>query len=116
MSDPTPGHDDLPLPDYDHLPLASLVQRIRSLDAGGVRRLLAYERAHGDRLPVTQALEGRVSELDDGAEPSGGSPLGVAPEKAGPPDAPRSTSMPTDAPPVVPPFHGDPAIRSQPGG
>jgi hypothetical protein len=23
---------DLPLPDYDHLPLASLIQRIRSLD------------------------------------------------------------------------------------
>lgn len=116
MTGTGPAHADLPLPDYDHLPLGSLVQRVRTLDAAGVAQVLAYERAHGDRLPVTQALEQRLGELDGGAEPSGGSPLGVAPEKAGPPAAPRETSMATDAPPNNPPSHGDPTNPAQPRG
>lgn len=28
-----PSRDELPLPDYDHLPLGSLAARIRTLDA-----------------------------------------------------------------------------------
>jgi hypothetical protein len=116
MTDSSPTHADLALPDYDHLPLASLLQRVRTLDGAGVRQLLDYERAHGDRLPVTQALEQRVSELDAGAEASGGSPLGATPEKAGPPAAPRETSMSTDAPPNNPPSHGDPTNPAQPRG
>jgi hypothetical protein len=116
MTAPTPSHADLPLPDYDHLPLASLVQRIRTLDGAGLRQVLAYERAHGDRLPVTQAVEARLAEVDAGAEPSGGSPLGATPEKAGPPAAPRATSMATDAPPNNPPSHGDPTNPAQPRG
>lgn len=110
----SPDRADLPLPDYDHLPFASLVQRIRTLDAPGLRQVLDYERAHGDRLPVTQAVEQRLAELDAGAQPSGGSPLGSTPEKAGAPDAPRDLSMPTDAPPNNPPSHGDPTNPAQP--
>jgi hypothetical protein len=116
MSNSVPTHADLPLPDYDHLPLASLVQRVRTLDAAGVWQLLAFERAHGDRLPVTQVLEQRLGELDGGAEPSGGSPLGRAPEKVGQPAAPRDTSMTTDAPPNNPPSQGDPTNPAQPRG
>lgn len=114
MTDPSPTHADLPLPDYDHLPLPSLVQRVRTLDGAGVRQVLAYERAHGDRLPVTEALEQRLGELDGGAEPSGGSPLGATPEKAAQPAAPRDTTMATDAPPNNPPSQGDPTNPSQP--
>ena len=116
MTEPSPDHADLPLPDYDHLPLPSLLQRVRTLDADGVRQVLAYERAHADRLPVTDVLEQRLGELDGGAEPSGGSPLGAVPEKAGPPAAPRETSMATDAPPNNPPSHGDPTNPAQPRG
>ena len=114
MTEPSPRHADLPLPDYDHLPLPSLLQRVRTLDADGVRELLAYERAHGDRLPVIEALGQRLDELHGGAEPSGGSPSGDAPEKAGPPAAPRDTSMATDAPPNNPPSQGVPTNPAQP--
>jgi hypothetical protein len=71
---PSGSRDDLPLPDYDHLPLASLIQRIRSLDVDQLNVLDAYERAHGNRLPVTEAFRARLAELEAGAEPSGGSP------------------------------------------
>src|SRR3954470_16706909 len=86
-------HDTLPLPDYDHLPIGGLTSRIRTLDAAGVQTLLEYERAHGNRLPVVEVLQNRLSALQEGAQPSGGSPTGVAPEAppppAGPPPPPR---------------------------
>ena len=47
-------HDDLPLPDYDHLPVGVLGSKISGLDERGVQQLLDYERAHADRLPVVQ--------------------------------------------------------------
>jgi hypothetical protein len=75
---PVPHHDQLPLPDYDHLPLGSLESRIRSLDADGVGALLAYEQAHGNRLPAVQVLQHRLEALRGGAQPSGGDPLVVA--------------------------------------
>ena len=74
---PAGSRDDLPLPDYDHLPMAGLIQRIRSLDADQLKALDAYEREHGNRLPVTEAFRARLAELAAGAEPSGGSPFGV---------------------------------------
>ncbi|CAA9360167.1 MAG: hypothetical protein AVDCRST_MAG36-2567 [uncultured Nocardioidaceae bacterium] len=85
MSGGTPGnsaphHDELPLPDFDHLPLGSLEGRIRSLDADGLTALLDYERAHGNRLPVTLVLERRLEQVRGGAELSGGSPLAATPE------------------------------------
>ena len=61
---------DLPLPDYDHLPLPSLIQRIRSLDVDQLTVLETYERAHGNRLPVTEAFRTRLAELEAGADPS----------------------------------------------
>jgi hypothetical protein len=61
--------DQLPLPDYDHLPLASLIQRIRSLDAEGLRLLLTYETSHGSRLPIVDALQTRQAELPEGMNP-----------------------------------------------
>ena len=108
------GHDELPLPDYDHLPIASLAQRVRTLDADGVQALLAYETEHGDRLPVTEVLRARLSELEQGAEPSGGSPLGMAPEAGAGPAVPRQTDQTTDAPKINPPSQGDPTNPAQP--
>ena len=61
-----PQHDDLPLPDYDHLPVGVLGSKITGLDESGLQQLLAYERAHGDRLPVVQVLEHRLEALRQG--------------------------------------------------
>ena len=67
-----PDHDELPLPDYEQLPLGSLQARIRSLDATGVQALMSYEQSHGDRLPVVQVLQRRLEDLEAGAEPTDG--------------------------------------------
>ena len=72
-------HDQLPLPDYDPLPLGSLEGRIRSLDADGVQALLDYERAHGNRLPAVNVLEQRLDQLRSGSQPTGGDPTAVTP-------------------------------------
>ncbi len=110
-----PHHDQLPLPDYDHLPLGSLGHRIRSLDATGVRALLAYEQAHGDRLPVVQVLEQRISELDAGAPTSDGDPTAIAPEAdPGPPSGSQDNMTLKDGPAMNPPSHGDPTNPAQP--
>ncbi len=94
-----PHHDELPLPDYDHLPLGSIESRIRTLDANGVVAVLAYERAHADRLPVVQLLEHRLDQLGSGAVPTGGNPLEQTPEvqhrSTGSPVAPDTQAPPT---------------------
>ncbi|MHA7180254.1 hypothetical protein ACX80J_09075 [Arthrobacter sp. MDB2-24] len=46
------GQNALPLPDYDHIPLGTLPTRITGLDEGGLRALIDYEEAHGNRLPI----------------------------------------------------------------
>ena len=108
------SHDELPLPDYDHLPVASLAQRVRTLDAAGVQTLLDYENAHGHRLPVTEVLRTRLEQLAAGAQPSGGSPTGVAPEGGASPAVPRETNQTTDAPTINPPSQGVPTNPAQP--
>lgn len=104
----TPDRDELPLPDFDHLPLNTLIQRVRTLDAAQLDVVLAYERAHADRLPVVQALEQRRDQLAEGAEPSAGSPDALAPEKVDGPPIPRQVDQTTDAPTINPPSHGVP--------
>jgi hypothetical protein len=108
------AHDQLPLPDYDHLPLASLIQRVRSLEGSSLRELLDYEVAHGNRLPVVEALRDRLSELDAGAGPSGGSVSGPMPERTGQPASPRTVDQTIPAPSINPPSHGDPTNPAQP--
>jgi hypothetical protein len=78
MGERMPAHD-LPLPDYDQLPLGDLRHRIRSLGETELRTLVDHERAHGDRVPVRQLLEARLGELRDGAEPAPGDPRQAPP-------------------------------------
>jgi hypothetical protein len=111
-----PHHDELPLPDYDHLPVGSLASRVRSLDTDQVRQVLAYERAHGDRLPVVTVLEERLRQLSGGAEPTGGDVTQVAPETGAAPPAGSKVGPQTAGPPVNPPSHGDPTNPAQPRG
>ena len=108
----SPRHEDLPLPDYDHLPLGTLPTRINGLDESAVAQLLEYERAHGDRLPVVQVLEHRLDALRSGAEPSG-------PANPDTPETSRNqggspVSPATSGPPVNPPSQGNPTNPAQP--
>jgi hypothetical protein len=110
----SPSRTELPLPDYDHLPVGSLAHRVRTLDADGVATLLEYEREHGAREPVVTMLEERMAQLHEGAQPSGGSPHGEQPESAPPPTGATKASPQTQGPPVNPPSQGDPTNPAQP--
>lgn len=111
---PAPDHDDLPLPDYDHLSLGTVTHRIRSLDRALLEQVLAYERAHGDRLPVRTVIEQRLEQLDGGAEPSGGDPTADVPQRAPAPDAGSPVGPATQGPAQNPPSHGVPTNPAQP--
>ena len=110
----SPTHDELPLPDYDHLPTGSLAGRIRSLDAEQLRAVLAYERAHADRLAVVQILQTRLEELEGGAQPTGGSPDAARPETAQSAPAEPQASPATEGPKINPPSQGVPTNPGQP--
>lgn len=105
-------HSDLPLPDYDHLPTGTLASRISGLNESELGQVLAYERAHGNRLPVVQILEHRLTALQEGTEPSGPtvpSTPEMAQSQQGSPVSPA-----TSGPPVNPPSQGDPTNPAQP--
>ena len=114
MAEHAPHHDQLPLPDYDQLPLGSLESRVRGLSAADIEQLLAYERAHADRLAVVQVLEQRLDALRGGVEPTAGSPLAATPEVQHAPQTGSAVGPETQGPPVNPPPHGDPTNPAQP--
>ena len=107
-------HEDLPIPDYDHLPIGDLGHRIRSLPAAGLEALLAYEAAHGNRLPVVQLLQVRLDAVRGGAELSGGDPTGLAPSLTDTAQGGSKASPQTEGPVINPPSHGDPTNPAQP--
>lgn len=100
------SHDELPLPDYDHLPLPSLRDRIRSLDEDALRTLIAYEQEHAHRLPVLEVLNARLEQLETGARPSEGHPYELKPEQPPPPAGRTAASPAHAAPPAQPHPHG----------
>jgi hypothetical protein len=86
---------DLPLPDYDQLPLGDLRHRVRSLDETRLRTLIDHESTHGDRVPVLEVLRARLAELENGAEPSAGDPSrtpGVSSSAGGSPVGPATAA------------------------
>jgi hypothetical protein len=109
------GRDDLPLSDYDQLPMGSLESRIRSLTSDQVEKLLDHEKAHGHRVPATQVLSARLDQLRNGAEPTGGDPSGHRPETGATPGG-SPVSPRTQAQPYNPPPHGTPDQRGKPKG
>lgn len=64
-----PARDALPIDDYDHLQVGSLISRIRTLDAAGLQTLLDYEQAHAKRIQVVSAMRSRLGSLK-ASEPS----------------------------------------------
>ncbi len=107
-------HDQLPLPDYDHLPVQGLISRIRTLDATGLQTLLDYERAHADRLQVVTAMQHRLTSLHEGAQPSGGDPAAAAADDPVAASAGSKVSEATTGPKINPPSQGDPTNPGQP--
>lgn len=84
VSTGVPSHDELPLPDYDHMTLGSLRGRIRSLTVPQLVQVRDYEKAHADRLPVVTLLDNRIGKLatDEAATPSAGGQAPVLPSAA----------------------------------
>lgn len=109
-------HDELPLPDYDHMTLGSLRGRLRALSIDQLVQIRTYEKAHADRLPIVTMLDNRIAKLstDASAAPSG--PVSTRPAAGQVPSGPASTISPatTTAPPVNPPSQGDPTNPAQP--
>jgi hypothetical protein len=106
-------HDQLPLPDYDHLPVEGLTSRIRTLDAAGLETVLEYERAHANRLQVVTVMENRLSALRQGAQPSGGDPAAAADDPVHAAGGSK-VSEATTGPAMNPPSQGDPTNPAQP--
>lgn len=65
--------EQLPLHDYDELPLETVRHRARALSRAEVQQLVDHERAHANRVLVIEILTHRLDELDAGASPSQGS-------------------------------------------
>ncbi|HLM06787.1 MAG TPA: hypothetical protein VK402_16535 [Blastococcus sp.] len=107
-------HDQLPLPDYDHLPVEGLTTRIRTLDAQGLETLLEYERGHANRLQVVTVMENRLSSLREGAQPSGGDPAASGVDDPVHAATGSRVSEATSGPAMNPPSHGDPTNPAQP--
>jgi hypothetical protein len=107
-------HDQLPLPDYDHLPVDGLASRIRTLDAAGLETLLEYERAHANRLQVVTIMENRLTSLHEGAQPSGGDPAASAADDPVHASTGSKVSEATTGPAINPPSAGDPTNPAQP--
>jgi len=63
VTEPEP---DIPLPNYDQLPVASLRARLRNLDVAQVKQLAEYERAHAGRADVIAMFERRMAKLEAG--------------------------------------------------
>jgi hypothetical protein len=95
---------DLPIPDYDQLPLTDLRHRIRALDEPQLRAVFDHETAHGNRIPVLEVLHARLKELTHGAEPSSGDPANAPGVTGTPGGSPVQES--TAAEPNTPLRHG----------
>lgn len=109
-------HDDLPLPDYDHMTLGSLRGRLRSLSSEQLVQIRTYEKAHADRLPIITMLDNRIAKLatEAAAEPDGAAQLVSPPELTPTPTGSKVSPATTNAPPSDPPSQGVPTNPSQP--
>jgi hypothetical protein len=109
-------HDDLPLPDYDHMTLGSLRGRLRSLDVEQLVQVRDYEKAHANRLPVVTMLDNRIAKLavtPDAAQPSGRPSDRPAPGQRRSRSASK-VSPATGGPALNPPSQGVPTNPAQP--
>jgi hypothetical protein len=109
-------HDDLPLPDYDHLTLGSLRGRMRALDVPQLVQVRDYEKAHANRLPIVTMLDNRIAKLatDPTAPLSGSTPTKDVPAKPRAGKRGSKVDPATTGPKINPPSQGDPTNPAQP--
>ena len=109
-------HDQLPLPDYDHLTLGSLRGRMRSLDVPQLVQVRDYEKAHANRLPIVTMLDNRIAKLatDPTARLSGSTPTDPVPAKPRSGKRGSKVDPSTAGPKINPPSQGDPTNPAQP--
>lgn len=110
-------HDELPLPDYDHMTLGSLRGRLRSLSVDQLVQVRDYEKTHADRLPVVTMLDNRIAKLatDSSAVPSGGDPATPSSaDRRAPVRGGSKVSPATTGPKANPPSQGVPTNPAQP--
>ena len=109
-------HDQLPLPDYDHLTLGSLRGRMRSLDVPQLVQVRDYEKAHANRLPIVTMLDNRIAKLatDPTAPLSGSTPTDPVPAKPRSGKRGSKVDASTAGPKINPPSQGDPTNPAQP--
>jgi hypothetical protein len=110
----SPSSAELPLPDYDHLPTGSLQHRIRTLTREQLQAIADYERQHAHRPLVETIIQARLTELDSGAEPSGGAADALQPEHAPAPAGQSPVTPATSGPKMNPPSQGVPSNPTQP--
>ena len=110
------AHDELPLPDYDHLTLGSLRGRMRSLDLPQLVQVRDYEKAHANRLPIVTMLDNRIAKLatDPTAPLSGSTPTDEVPAKPRGRKRGSKVDPSTSGPKINPPSQGDPTNPAQP--
>lgn len=101
------GETDLPLPDYDQLPVGTIAHAIRALSENDLVRLLEYESDHADRVQVKQILAARLEEVAAGDTPSPGGPV-PGPRQGTDGEQPLPVRPDTAAEPINPPPHGVP--------
>ncbi|MEV0224080.1 hypothetical protein [Streptomyces sp. NPDC050704] len=106
---------DLPVADFDGLPLGEIEHRIRALDESELRDLLEHERGHAHRTPVLEILTARLHQLSTGAEPTG-SGSAASPPRPAPPSGGSPVSPETSPEPMNPPPHGTPDQFGKPKG
>lgn len=63
---------DLPIKDFDHLPIGSMGHRVRGLDAEDLGLIRRYEAAHAKRPLALQIIDRRLRELADAQPASDG--------------------------------------------
>lgn len=88
----------LPLSSYDEMSLNSVHNEIRALDEDALKSLLDHERAHGNRPAYLETLRHRLEQLENGAQPTSGSPEGhtgsTRGARGGPPVTPATAAQP----------------------
>ena len=96
-------HDELPLPDYDHLTLGAVRGRMRSLDLPQLVQLRDYEQAKANRLPVVTMLDNRIAKLasDPSAPLSGGDVAGPSAKAVSPRSPGKAGPGPTKVTPAT---------------
>lgn len=92
---------DLPITDYDQLPITELRHRIRALDEPQLRAVFDHETEHGNRIPVLEVLNARLRELTHGAEPSSGDPANAPGVRGTPGGSPVQESTAAQAHPPL---------------